>query len=79
MRPAHAPVEAVPPAGEPQKGGSPQASDEARKRAIARAVWTEIHWLMPRDRTVVVTVDGDTVAVEFGPPAPTAAPRRPRP
>ncbi|MYK90140.1 MAG: hypothetical protein F4018_18350 [Acidobacteria bacterium] len=45
----------------------PRASDEALKRAIARAVWTEIHWLMPPGRTVVVTVDGDAVAVEFGP------------
>lgn len=79
MRPAHAPVEAVPPAGEPQKGGSPQTSDEARKRAIARAVRTEIHWLMPRNRTVAVTVAGDAIAVEFGPAPPTAAHGRPRP
>ncbi|MDE0648928.1 MAG: hypothetical protein OXI12_01115 [Gammaproteobacteria bacterium] len=46
------------------------ASEEARKRAIARALWTEIHWLMPTDRTVAIAiaVDGDDIAVEFGPP-----------
>ena len=84
MRPARATVEAVPPGGvppedDPQQGSSPRTGDETRKRAIARAVWTEIHWLMPRDRTVVVTVDGDAIAVEFGPPAPTPTHRRPRP
>ncbi|MXZ28783.1 MAG: hypothetical protein F4222_06285 [Gammaproteobacteria bacterium] len=42
--------------------------DEARKRAIARALWTEIHWLMPTDRAVAIAVDGDDIAVEFGPP-----------
>ena len=42
--------------------------DEARKRAIAEALWTEIHWLMPTDRAVTITVDGDNIAVEFGPP-----------
>ena len=41
--------------------------DEAQKRAIAEALWTEIHWLMPTDRTVVITVDGDDIAVELGP------------
>ena len=44
------------------------AGEEARKRAIARALWTEIHWLMPTDRTVAIAVDGDHIAVEFGPP-----------
>ena len=43
-------------------------NDEARKRAIADAVWTEIHWLMPTDRTVTVTVNGDDIDVGFGPP-----------
>ena len=52
----------------------PCAGDEARKRAIAQAVWTEIHWLMPRDRTVTVTVNGDDVAVDLGPAAPAAPP-----
>ena len=52
------------------------ARDDARKRAIARAVWTEVHWLMPRDRTVIVTVDGDDIAVELGPvgPPPSLSP-----
>ena len=49
-------------------------ADEARKRDISRAVWTEIHWLMPRDRTVTITVDGDDVAVAFGPPGAAANP-----
>ena len=49
------------------------AGDDALKRAIAHAVWTEIHWLMPRDRTVVVTVDGDAISVELGPADPTAS------
>jgi len=48
--------------------------DEARKRAIARALWTEIHWLMPPDRTVAIAVDGDDIAVEFGPPKPNRQP-----
>ena len=47
---------------------APQSGDEAHKRAIAEAVWTEIHWLFPRDRRVTVTVDGDDVAVDLGPP-----------
>ena len=54
--------------------GSPAArcsGDEAQKRAIAHAVWTEIHWRMPRDRTVTITVEGDDIAVELGPPAPS--------
>ncbi|MXW20156.1 MAG: hypothetical protein F4Z95_05075 [Gammaproteobacteria bacterium] len=51
------------PAGAPGTAG-----DDARKRAIARAVWTEIHWLMPTDRAVAIAVDGDDIAVEFGPP-----------
>ncbi|MCY3846461.1 MAG: hypothetical protein OXH69_23295 [Acidobacteria bacterium] len=50
------------------------AGDEARKRAIARAVWTEIHWLMPTGRTVAIAVDGDHIAVEFGPPKPNRHP-----
>ncbi len=80
MTPARATVEAVPtadvppgsvpPEDDPLQGGTPQTSDETRKRAIARAVWTEIHWLMPRDRTVVVTVAGDAIDVEFRPADP---------
>jgi len=52
---------------------APQSADEARRRAIARAVWTEIHWLFPRDRRATVTVDRDDIAVELGPPC-TAVP-----
>ena len=43
-------------------------TDAAQKRAIADAVWTDLLWLMPPDRTVTVTVRGGTVGVEFGPP-----------
>jgi len=54
------------PAGIP--AAPPECTDEARKRAIARALWTEIHWLMPTDRAVTITVDGDDIRVAFGPP-----------
>ena len=54
------------PAGIPS--APPERADEARKRAIARALWTEIHWLMPTDRAVSITVDGDDIRVAFGPP-----------
>ena len=48
----------------------PQPSDAAHKRpeAIADAVWTDLLWLMPPDRTVTVTVRGGNVSVELGPP-----------
>ena len=52
----------------------PSPADEAKKRAIAQALWTEIHWLMPTDRAVTITVDGDDIRVAFGPPAPGACP-----
>ena len=42
-------------------------NEEAHKRAIADAVWTDLLWLMPPDRTVTVTVRGGKVAVELGP------------
>ena len=61
------PVEAVPEAETP-------TGDEPLKRAIARAVWTEIHWLMPAGRTVTIAIDGDDIAVEFGAPKPAAIP-----
>ena len=49
---------------------APQVSDdEAQKHAIARAVWTDLLWLMPPDRTVTIAVTGGDVAVELGPPA----------
>ena len=60
-------------APEPATAPPPSAAEEAQKAAIAQAVWTEIHWLMPRDRTVTVTVDGDDIAVELGPPARSTA------
>ena len=41
--------------------------DEAQRTAIAQALWTEIHWLIPTDRRVTVTVDGDDITVAFGP------------
>ncbi len=44
--------------------------DEAQKRAIADAVWTDLLWLMPTGRTVTVTVRDGRVAVELGPPEP---------
>ena len=52
-------------------------TDEAQKRAIADAVWTDLLWLIPPDRTVTVTVRDGNVAVELGPQAaiPSAAAR----
>ena len=61
----HAP-NAPDPAQEP--AAPPCAGDDARKAEIAHALWTDIHWLMPKDRTVSITVDGDDIAVAFGPP-----------
>ena len=49
--------------------------DEAQKRAIADAVWTDLLWLMPTGRTVTITVRDGRVAVELGPPG--AAPEVP--
>ena len=46
--------------------------DEAQKRAITKAVWTDLLWLMPPDRTVTIAVTGGNVAVELGPPGPVA-------
>ena len=48
----------------------PRPDDEAQKRAIANAVWTDLLWLMPPDRTVTIAVTGGEVAVELGPPGP---------
>ena len=45
-----------------------QPCDETQKRAIADAVWTDLLWLMPPERTVTVTVRDGRVAVELGPP-----------
>ena len=52
----------------------PSPADEARKRAIAQALWTEIYWLMPTDRAVTITVDGDDIGVAFGSPHPGGCP-----
>ena len=46
----------------------PCDDDDAKKAGIAHALWTEIHWLMPKDRTVSITVDGDDISVAFDPP-----------
>ena len=50
---------------------NPPTSPEA---PIADAVWTDLLWLMPPDRTVTVTVHGGNVSVEFGPPDRAAFP-----
>ena len=41
--------------------------DEATRTAIAHAVWQDIHWLMPRDRTVHIAIRGNDVFVDLGP------------
>ena len=51
----------------------PRPGDEAQKNAIAKAVWTDLLWLMPHDRTVTIAVTGGDVAVELGPPAAVPA------
>ena len=47
------------PAAVPDIAGVPAAppppNDEAQKRAIAKAVWTDLLWLMPIGRTVTIT------------------------
>ena len=52
--------------------GRQSPTDEAQKRAIADAVWTDLLWLMPPDRTVTVTVTQGRVAVELGPSDPVS-------
>ena len=47
--------------------------EEARQRTIADAVWREIFWLMPRDRTVTIVVRGGKVSVDIGPLCTEAA------
>ena len=66
MKPAAIPDTAVVPAAPFLSG------DEAQKRAIAKAVWTDLLWLMPPDRTVTIAVTGGDVAVDLGPPGPAA-------
>ena len=64
------------PAAVPDTAGAPAAParpvDEAQKRAIAKAVWTDLLWLMPIGRIVKITVTDGDVAVDLGPydPAP---------
>ncbi len=80
--PAACPSGPVSGACSPQSGADPghrsgvpvpdRPDDEAQKRAIANAVWTDLLWLMPPDRTVTVTVRDGAVAVELGPPGPVA-------
>ena len=67
MKPAAVPDTAVVPAAPLLPG------DEAQKHAIARAVWTDLLWLMPSDRTVTIAVTGGNVAVELVQPGPAAA------
>ncbi len=42
-------------------------SDLALRARIANAVWTDVHWLMPPDRRVTITVEGDEIAVTLDP------------
>ena len=49
------------------------SAEEARRRTIADAVWREIFWLMPRDRTVTIVVRGRKVSVDIGPVGTQAA------
>ena len=41
------------------------AADEVQKALIAQAIWTDIHWLIPKERTVTVTVNGDRIDVQL--------------
>ncbi|MDE0406689.1 MAG: hypothetical protein OXN81_02425 [Alphaproteobacteria bacterium] len=61
------PVPAPEPGGQAPDPGN--TADAAQKHAIARAVWTDLLWLMPPNRTVTISVTGGDVAVELGPPA----------
>ena len=67
--PAAGPVSATPVAATPAR-----PTDEAHRRAIANAVWTDLLWLMPPDRTVTITVDGGNVAIDLGPAVPAPCP-----
>ena len=44
------------------------SADEATRAAISRAVWQDIHWLMPKGRDVDIAVRGEHVLVKLGPP-----------
>ena len=61
------------PTPHPTPGRSPvptstTGADDALERAIVRAVWTDIHWLIPQDREVTIAVRGNDIAVRLGPP-----------
>ena len=62
---------AIPETGE-FAAAPPRPGDEAQKRAIAKAVWTDLLWLIPIGRIVTITVTDGDVAVDLGPydPAP---------
>ena len=45
------------------------SADEATRTAISQAVWRDIHWLMPKDRTVDIAVRGNRIDVTLGRPA----------
>ena len=68
--PAHDPRHRHVPQTAPAAAAAVEAAprNPAHKRAIADAVWTDLLWLMPPDRTVTVTVRGGNVSVELGPP-----------
>ena len=60
MKPAALPDTAAVPAAPLLPG------DEAQKRAIAKAVWTDLLWLIPIGRIVRITVTDGDVAVDLG-------------
>ena len=41
------------------------AADEVQKALIAQAIWTDVHWLIPDQRTVTVTVSGNRIDVHL--------------
>ena len=47
------------------------SEDEARKHTIAQAVWRDIVWVLPKDRTVCITVKDRKVSVDFVPGSET--------
>ena len=72
MKPAAVPDNAIVTAAPPSTG------DEAQKRAIAKAVWTDLLWLMPDRRTVTIIVHHGCVAVDLGPSDPAPDTGKPR-
>ena len=56
------------PQSSPVAAAPAEPPDAVQKRAIADAVWTDLLWLMPPGRTVIVTVRDGNVAVDLGPP-----------